>query len=58
MYANGPRDPIGYILYVEEGRIFGIQAFTFGEPWPENLDGYTLQDKGEWIELRKHSNPD
>jgi hypothetical protein len=32
----------GFVLFVREGRLSQIEGFTFDEPWPDDVAGYSL----------------
>lgn len=32
----------GFVLFVREGRLRSLEGFSFDEPWPDDIAGYTL----------------
>jgi hypothetical protein len=32
----------GFVLFIREGAIKTLEAFTYDEPWPTKVDGFSL----------------
>ena len=35
---------VGFVLFIREGFIVTLEGFTYDEPWPENIEGYVLEE--------------
>lgn len=33
---------IGFVLFVEDGRLALLEAFTYDEPWPDEIERFTI----------------
>ena len=33
----------GFVLFIRDGLIQSLECYTYGEPWPENVNGYMLE---------------
>ncbi len=33
--ATGLNAGVGFLLYVDHGRVTALEGYTFGEPWPD-----------------------
>ncbi len=42
--AESPRleSGVGFVLFVRDGKPYGLEGYTFGEPWPSNFSDYNL----------------
>jgi hypothetical protein len=32
----------GFVVYVDDGRLSGLEGYTFDEAWPETVDGFSV----------------
>jgi len=39
---EGLRHGAGFVLFVRNGKLEMLEAFTYDEPWPEEVTGFTL----------------
>lgn len=40
--VNGVENAVGFVLYVEDGRLTTLEGFTYGEEWPASITEWTL----------------
>jgi hypothetical protein len=40
---NGLENGAGFLLFVKNGRIAFLEGFSYDEPWPANIDGFSLR---------------
>lgn len=47
----------GFLLYVEAGLLAMLEAYTFGEPWPDRIEDFKLHyvtgEERDWPSLAK-----
>lgn len=34
----------GFVIFIMNGRLDTLESFTYGEPWPANIDTFALRD--------------
>ncbi len=43
---NDLKHGAGFVLFIRKGRIDMLEGFTYGEPWPQNVDSFHLYYDG------------
>lgn len=43
---------MGFLVYIDDGLLTALEGYTFEEPWPENLDRFSLSYVGGGGERR------
>ena len=33
---------LGFLVYIDNGLLKMLEGYTYGEPWPEHIDAFTL----------------
>ena len=33
---------VGFLLFVKKGKLDFLECFTYGDPWPENIESYEI----------------
>jgi len=41
--VEGLQFGLGFVLFVEEGRLAALEGYTFEENWPERMDSWRLE---------------
>ena|ERR1051326_6409283 len=39
-HISGLKNPVGFILLIQDGVITMLEGFSYGEPWPKSIMGY------------------
>lgn len=47
----------GYVIYVDDGQVTGIEGYTYGDEWPTHIDRVELYDTRSGMELRNPPKP-
>lgn len=63
---EGVHHGAGFLVWVEHGRLIMLEGFTYDDPWPDEIEQYTLKylvpkqisDDGKFISYRKDDKRD
>jgi hypothetical protein len=39
---RGLKDGAGFLLYIKQGQLHMLEGYSYGEPWPEHVDEFSL----------------
>jgi hypothetical protein len=49
---NDARIETGYLVYVDDGYITGVEGYTYGDEWPATIDRIEMYEATEGVELK------
>jgi len=52
---NASATESGYVVYVDDGYITGVEGYTYGETWPSSVEEFELYELVEGMELESVS---
>lgn len=52
-YINDAVQPVGFLLWISDGKLDFLEGYTYDMPWPENIIEFELEYFDEPRDLRK-----